>query len=168
MLKNYTGMISTCMQTHPNLNSVAMALESTSVFSIHIVSYLSTCEILIPFKPYVFCVNPKMTTNYRKSYVGMDKTNPLDTYLIADFARCGHLKKLEPWRGSQFLALKQLIRHRLHLAECITRKKHTWFPTSTWNLANCSSLMTNRSRSATFLVPHLLPYWQNICLHRKS
>jgi len=29
----------------------------------------------------------------------------------------------EPWRGSQYLALKRLTRHRLHLAECITREK---------------------------------------------
>lgn len=53
----------------------------------------------------------------------MDKTDPLDAYLIADFARCGRIKKCEPWRGSQFLALKRLTRHRLHLAECITREK---------------------------------------------
>ena len=112
-----------CMNTHPNLNTIVVALESTSVYSIHIANFLSTCELLMPYKPYVFCVNPKMTANYRKSYIAMDKTDPLDAYLIADFARCGRLKKCEPWRGSQFLALKRLTRHRLHLAECITREK---------------------------------------------
>lgn len=116
-------MITTCMNHHPNLDTVMVALESTSVYSIHIANYLSTCEQLMPFKPYIFCVNPKMTANYRKSYVGMDKTDSLDAYLIADFARCGRLKKCEPWHGNQFLALKRLTRHRLHLAECITREK---------------------------------------------
>ena len=112
-----------CMNTHTNLNTIVVALESTSVYSVHIANFLSTCELLMPYKPYVFCVNPKMTANYRKSYIAMDKTDPLDAYLIADFARCGRLKKCEPWRGSQFLALKRLTRHRLHLAECITREK---------------------------------------------
>lgn len=86
---------------------------------------LSSCEILMPYKPYVYCLNPKATANYRKSYVAMEKTDPLplDAYLIADFARVGRTKKCEPWRGSQFLALKRLTRHRLHLAECITREK---------------------------------------------
>lgn len=117
------GMIFNCMITHPNLNTIVFALEATSVYNIHIANYLSTCELLMPYRPYVFCLNPKMTANYRKSYVGMDKTGPLDAYFIADFASCGRIKKCEPWRGSQFLALKRLTRHRLHLAECITREK---------------------------------------------
>jgi len=117
------GMIHDCMLHHPNLNTIVVALESTSVYSIHIANYLSTCETLMPYKPYVYCLNPKATANYRKSYLAMDKTDPLDAYLIADFARVGRTKKCEPWRGAQFLALKRLTRHRLHLAECITREK---------------------------------------------
>lgn len=77
----------------------------------------------MPYKPYVFCVNPKATSNYHKSYIGMEKTNPTDAYLIADFGRVGRTKKLEPWRGGQFIALKRLTRHRMHLSECITREK---------------------------------------------
>ena len=44
----------------------------------------------------------------------MDKTDPLDAYIIADFARCGRITS-QPWRGAQFLALQRLSRHRLHL-----------------------------------------------------
>lgn len=117
------GIITGCMKKHPHLNTIVVALESTSVYSIHIANFLSSCELLLPYKPYVYCVNPKMTANYRKSYVAMDKTDHMDAFLIADFARVGRTKKCEPWRGSQFLALKRLTRHRLHLAECITREK---------------------------------------------
>lgn len=116
-------MISACMKKHSDLNTIIVALESTSVYSIHIANFLSTCEALMPYKPYVYCVNPKATANYRKSYIGMDKTDPMDAFLIADFARVGRTKKCEPWRGGQYLALKRLTRHRLHLAECITREK---------------------------------------------
>ena len=116
-------MISECMKKHSDLNTIIVALESTSVYSIHIANFLSTCETLMPYKPYVYCLNPKMTANYRKTYVGMDKTDPMDAFLIADFARVGRTKKCEPWRGGQYLALKRLTRHRLHLAECITREK---------------------------------------------
>ena len=116
-------MISACMIQHPNLDTIVIALESTSVYSIHIANFLSASEVLMPYKPYVYCVNPKATANYRKSYISMDKTDPMDAFLIADFARVGRTKKYEPWRGSQYLALKRLTRHRLHLAECITREK---------------------------------------------
>ena len=116
-------MIAECMHKHKNLDTVLIVLESTSVYSVHISSFLSTSEVLMPYKPYVFCVNPKATSNYRKSYIGMEKTDPTDAYLIADFGRVGRTKKLEPWRGGQFIALKRLTRHRMHLSECITREK---------------------------------------------
>ena len=117
------GMIADCMQNHKNLDTVIVCLESTSVYSVHIANFLSTSEMLMPYRPYVFVVNPKATANYRKSYIGMEKTDPADAFLIADFARVGRTKKLEPWRGSQFIALKRLTRHRMHLSECIAREK---------------------------------------------
>ena len=116
-------LIADCMQKHKNLDTILIVLESTSVYSVHISNFLSTSETLMPYKPYVFCVNPKQTANYRKSFIGMEKTDPTDAYLIADFGRVGRTKKLEPWRGGQFIALKRLTRHRMHLSECITREK---------------------------------------------
>ena len=117
------AMIAQCMKKHSNLVSIIVALEATSAYSVHIASFLSTSEMLMPYKPYVFCVNPKATSNYRRSYIGMEKTDPTDAFLIADFARVGRTKKLEPWRGGQYIALKRLTRRRMHLAECITREK---------------------------------------------
>jgi len=51
----------------------------------------------------------------------MDKSDPIDAYIIEDFVRCGRITS-KPWRA-QFLALKRLTRHRLHLIESITREK---------------------------------------------
>ena len=111
-----------CMLSHRNLNTIVFALESTSMYSIHIANFLSASEILMPFHPYVYCLNPKITANYRKTFIGLSKTDSTDAYIISDLARVGKIKS-SPWRGSQFLALKRLTRHRLHLAECITREK---------------------------------------------
>ena len=111
-----------CLKEHPDINTVVAALESTSVYSIHIANYLSSCEELMHFKPYVFVLNPKCTANYKKSYIGLGKSDPIDAFVIADYARAGNIES-EPWRGSQFLALKRLTRHRLHLVECMTREK---------------------------------------------
>ena len=74
------------------------------------------------FKPYVFVLNPKCTANYKKSYIGLGKSDPIDAFVIADYARAGNIES-EPWRGSQFLALKRLTRYRLHLVECMAREK---------------------------------------------
>ena len=104
------------------LKYVVIALESTSFYSTHIANFLSSSEDLMPFKPLVYCLNPKSVANYRKSFIDMNKTDPLDAYMIADFARIGRIT-CEPWRGAQFLALQRLSRHRLHLIECVTREK---------------------------------------------
>ena len=87
------------MLTHTDIDTVVIALESTSVYSIHIANFLSSCELLMQFKPLVFCIDPKMTANYRKSFIGMAKTDPPDAFLIADFARVGRISRA-PWRGS--------------------------------------------------------------------
>ena len=110
-----------CLNSN-NLKFVVIALESTSFYSTHIANFISSNEVLLAYKPLVYCLNPKTIANYRKSFVDMDKTDPLDSYIIADFARCGRIT-CEPWRGAQFLALQRLTRHRLHLVECVTREK---------------------------------------------
>jgi transposase len=110
-----------CLSSN-DLKYVVIAMESTSFYSTHVANFLSSSEELLPFKPLVYCLNPKTVANYRKSFVDMDKTDPLDAFVIADFARCGRITS-SPWRGAQFLALQRLTRHRLHLVECITREK---------------------------------------------
>ncbi len=110
-----------CLDSN-GLKYVVIALESTSFYSTHIANFLSSNELLLAYQPLVYCLNPKTVANYRKSFVDMDKTDPLDAYIIADFARCGRISS-KPWRGAQFLALQRLTRHRLHLIENITREK---------------------------------------------
>ena len=90
------NQIAACMQNHKNLDTLLIVLESTSVYSVHISSFLASSEVLMPYKPYVFCVNPKATANYRQSSIGMEKTEPTDAYHIADFDRAGRPEKREP------------------------------------------------------------------------
>ena len=113
--------ILSCLDSN-SLEYAVIALESTSFYSTHIANFLASNERLLAYKPLVYCLNPKTVSNYRKSFVDMDKTDPLDAFIIADFARCGRITS-QPWRGAQFLALQRLTRHRLHLIECVTREK---------------------------------------------
>jgi len=105
-----------------NLKFVVVALESTSFYSTHIANFLSSNEVLLAYTPMIYCLNPKTIANYRKSFIDMDKTDPLDAFIIADFERCGRITS-QPWRGAHFLALQRLTRHRLHLVESASREK---------------------------------------------
>ena len=114
--------VASVMQKNPKFSRLVIALESTSCYSTHIATFMSSTELLMPFKPFVYCLNPKTVANYKKSYVAVAKTDTIDAFILADFARVGRIKT-EPWRGSQFLALQRLTRHRLHLVEAMTREK---------------------------------------------
>lgn len=70
----------------------------------------------------MYCLNPKEVTNYKDSFNSLDKNDGIDSFDIADFTRVGRIH-IEPWRGSQSLALQTLTRHRLHIVECLTREK---------------------------------------------
>lgn len=109
------------IQKH-NFKSTVVALESTSFYGMHISNFLSSDEELLPYNVYVHPLNPKMISNYKKSFIGLGKTDSIDAYVIADFARVGRINT-EPWKGPQYLALQRLTRHRLHLVECISREK---------------------------------------------
>lgn len=105
-----------------NLSHLTIAMESTSFYSWHIANFLSTNEVLIWFKPKVYCLNPRVINAYKKTFTDMDKTDPLDALAIADFARVGKITT-QPWKGAQYIALQRLTRCRLHIIENISREK---------------------------------------------
>lgn len=105
-----------------NLSHLTIAMESTSFYSWHIANFLSCHEGLMWIKPKIYCLNPKVVSGYKKSFVDIDKTDPNDAMVIADFARVGRISTA-PWRGSQYIALQRLTRCRLHLVENLSREK---------------------------------------------
>lgn len=110
------------LSEHHEFKSVIIAMESTSFYGVHVANYLSTCDLLLPFCVKVYCLNPKDVKNYKKSFTDLPKNDNIDSFVIADFARVGRIT-IQPWRGSQYLALQRLTRHRMHIAECIAREK---------------------------------------------
>jgi len=105
-----------------DFKSVTIALESTSYYSLHLTNFLSTNEDLLPFHPIVYNLNPKNIKNYKKSFTDMDKTDPNDAFVIADFVRIGRVN-VKPWQGTHFIALQRLTRHRLHLIGALSKEK---------------------------------------------
>jgi transposase len=107
---------------------IIVGIEATSIYSTHIASYLASNTILKAFDTKVYVLNPKTTSKYRETFVDLQKTDPADSFLIADFARVGKIK-VQPWKGDQHIALKRLTRHRLHIIELITAEK-TYYQTN--------------------------------------
>ena len=106
-----------------HFDKLIFCLESTGIYSFHIACFLSSNEFLNSFNSSVFQVNAKDIKNYKKSFTDLEKTDPTDAYIIADFARVGRCRKLHPFRGSQFIALQRLTRQRFHISKNLVKEK---------------------------------------------
>ena len=115
-------MIADVLADNHQFKYVVIGMESTGFYGVHLANYLSASELLAPFSVRVYCLNPKEVKNYKKSFNDIGKNDGIDSFVIADFARVGRIA-IRPWRGSQYLALQRLTRHRMHITECITREK---------------------------------------------
>ena len=111
-----------CLQNN-QLTHLIIACESTSNYSIHLSSNLAANEKLLAFHSKVYCLNPKQTKGYKKSFSKNSKSDPFDALVISDFARVGKITS-NPWNGSQHIAIKRLARHRYHLAHSLSREKN--------------------------------------------
>ena len=107
-----------------NFTDIIIVLESTSIYAFHTATFLSSNEELLIYNPKVYCINPKISCNYRASFADTNKDDFTDAKLLADLARVGRCDKLTPWKGAQFLALQRLTRHRKHLADMLAREKN--------------------------------------------
>ncbi len=117
------SMILAVLEKNLQFRYLLIALESTSFYGVHVANYLSTSDQLKPYDVKVFCLNPKTIANYRKSFTGLGKNDGIDSFLVADYVRAGRIE-IDPWRGSQYLALQRLTRQRRHISEAIAREKN--------------------------------------------
>jgi transposase len=112
------------LKSRKDLSFISFVLESTGLYAFHSATYLSTNEELLAYTPKVYCINPKISKNYRASFSDMDKDDMDDAKLLADLARVGRCDKLSVWRGAQLLALQRLTRHRKHLSDMLSAEKN--------------------------------------------
>lgn len=116
-----------CLHKFP-FTDIVIGIESTSIYSTHIASFLASDITLKAFNVNVYVLNPKTTSRYRETFVNLQKDDPGDSFLIADYARVGKIKA-QPWKGDQHIALKRLTRHRLHIVELLSAEK-TYYQTN--------------------------------------
>ena len=114
------NMVADVLAENHQFKYVVISMESTGFYGVHLANFLSSSDLLAPFSVRVYCLNPKEVKNYKKSFNDIGKNDGIDSFVIADFARVGRIS-IKPWRGSQYLALQRLTRHRMHITECIAR-----------------------------------------------
>lgn len=104
-------------------DKIVVVCEATGMYSFHLACYFASHEYLNNFNTEVYQINAHEFAKYKDSFSDIEKTDPSDAYILADFARVGRTKTLHPFHGSQYIALQRLTRQRYHISKNLVKEK---------------------------------------------
>ena len=104
-------------------DSLHIAAEATNNYWLLFFLSLSQDPFLKPWPVQLYPFNPRLTANFKKTYVDLDHTDLIDAFVVAD--RLRHGRELPaPFHGQEhYLALRALTRYRYHLVHNLAREK---------------------------------------------
>lgn len=104
-------------------SQITVGMEATGLYWYHLHQFLAEDATLKDFAIQVFTLNPKLIKNFKKAYGDLDKTDPIDAFLIAERIRLGRLPSSH-LIDEQYEPLKRLTRFRFHLIQSMTRQQN--------------------------------------------
>ncbi len=121
-----------------DFTSVVIGMESISVYSEHIASFLQNDSFLQKWSVKVFILNAKQVKNFKKAYVDLPKTDSIDTLIIADFLRFRRQTN-EVVFDEKYVALRTLTRARFQTAQNLSREKSRFLNTLFYKFSTLDS-----------------------------
>lgn len=104
-------------------DELQVAAEATGWYWFHFFQSLQQEALLTAWPLDLHALNPRLTANFKKSYVDMDKTDPIDAFVIADRLRWGRDIGVPFEYDPSYLALRFLTRYRYHVVHNLAREK---------------------------------------------
>jgi transposase len=104
-------------------DELQVAAEATGWYWFHFFRSLQQEALLAAWPLDLHALNPRLTANFKKSYVDMDKTDPIDAFVIADRLRWGRDIGVPFEYDPSYLALRFLTRYRYHVVHNLAREK---------------------------------------------
>jgi transposase len=104
-------------------SELQVAAEATGWYWFHFFQSLQQDELLAAWPVDLHALNPRLTVNFKKSYVDVDKSDPIDAFVIADRLRWGRDIGTPFEYDETYLALRFLTRYRYHVVHNLAREK---------------------------------------------
>jgi len=120
--RQFVEQVAQVMQSE-EFTELRLAAEATGWYWFHFFQSLQQDELLQDWPVELFALNPRLTANYKKSYVDLDKSDPIDAFVIADRLRWGRDIPKPFSYEERYLALRFLTRHRYHVVHNLAREK---------------------------------------------
>jgi transposase len=104
-------------------SELQVAAEATGWYWFHFFQSLQQAALLASWPVDLHALNPRLTANFKKSYVDLDKSDPIDAFVIADRLRWGRDIGTPFEYDETYLALRFLTRYRFHVVHNLAREK---------------------------------------------
>jgi len=102
---------------------IKVGMEATNVFWEHCYRLIKNHEQLNSnFNLQIYTVNPKVISNFKKSYTDLPKNDNVDAWVIADRIRFGRVKHSSS-PEALYRPLRQITRYKFNLAQHIKAEK---------------------------------------------
>jgi transposase len=104
-------------------DSIHIAAEATAWYWFHFFRTLSQDTFLNQWQVELYPVNPRLTKNFKKTYVDMDHTDSSDAFVVADRLRMGRDLPAPFQYDDVYWPLRFLVRYRYHVVHNLAREK---------------------------------------------
>jgi transposase len=104
-------------------SELEVAAEATGWYWFHFFQSLQSAAHLQAWPVELYALNPRLTANFKKSYVDLDKSDPIDAFVIADRLRWGRDLPASFTYDPALLGLRFLTRYRYHLVHHLGQEK---------------------------------------------
>ncbi len=120
--ETFVGQIAVQMEAGP-FDVVKIAAEATGWYWWHFFQTLDRDPFLNQWPVELYPINPRLTSQYRKTFVDLDHTDLNDAFVVADKLRVG--RDLPPpfHCDDLYFPLRLLTRYRFHLMHSLVRAK---------------------------------------------
>ena len=106
-----------------DFDAIHIAAEATGWYWWHFFQTLDQDPSLNRWPLQLYPINPRLTANFRKTYVDLDHTDPMDAFVTADRLRWGRDLPAPFHYDERYFPLRLLTRYRYHLVHNLAREK---------------------------------------------
>ena len=106
-----------------DFDAIHIASEATGWYWWHFFQTLDQDPVLNRWPVTLYPFNPRLTANYKKTFVDLDHDDPIDAFVVADRLRIGRDLPASFHYEERYFPVRVLTRYRQHLVHQLAREK---------------------------------------------
>ncbi len=106
-----------------DFDAIEIAAEATGWYWWHFFQTLDQDPFLNQWPLALYPFNPRLTANFKKTYVDLDHSDPIDAFVAADRLRLGRDLPAPFHYEERYFPVRLLTRYRFHLVHNLAREK---------------------------------------------